>query len=90
MTSSISLSIGLGQTAELIALAQSQKLESIYGAVTIGDGWRFGHLHVRHKSIAQAITRFTIPDDWAQVMGILHFVTVRSWPKSSWGLIVIF
>jgi hypothetical protein len=57
--------------AELIALAQSRELESIYGAVTIGDAWRFGHLDAVHKRITQDITLFTIPDDLAQVMGIL-------------------
>jgi hypothetical protein len=57
--------------AELIALAQSQSLDSLYGAVTIGDAWRFGHLDAVRKTITQDIALFTIPDDLAQVMGIL-------------------
>jgi hypothetical protein len=57
--------------AELIALAQSQDLNSLYGAVTIGDVWRFGHLDAVRKQITQDIALFTIPDDLAQVMGVL-------------------
>jgi hypothetical protein len=57
--------------AELIALAQSQELDSIYGAVTIGDAWRFGHLDAVRQQVTQDIALYTIPDDLAQVMGIL-------------------
>ena len=57
--------------AELIALAQLQELESVYGAVTIGDAWRFGHLDAVNKTITQDIALYRIPDDLAQVMGVL-------------------
>jgi len=57
--------------AELIALAQLQELESIYGAVTIGDAWRFGYLDVVNKTITQDIALYRIPDDLAQVMNVL-------------------
>ncbi len=57
--------------AELIALAQSQDLASVYGAVTIGDAWRFGHLDAVKKTITQDIALYRIPDDLPQVMGTL-------------------
>jgi hypothetical protein len=57
--------------AELIALAQSQELDSVYGAVTIGDAWRFGHLDAVNKTITQDIALYRIPDDLSQVMGTL-------------------
>jgi hypothetical protein len=57
--------------AELIALAQSQELDSVYGAVTIGDAWRFGHLDAVNKTITQDIALYRIPDDLPQVMGTL-------------------
>ena len=57
--------------AELIALAQLQELESIYGAVTIGDAWRFGYLDAVNKTITQDIALYRIPDDLAEVMNIL-------------------
>ena len=57
--------------AELIALAQLQELECVYGAVTIGDAWRFGYLDAVKKTITQDIALYRIPDDLAQVMGVL-------------------
>lgn len=57
--------------AELIALAQLQELRSIYGAVTIGDAWRFGYLDAVNKTITQDIALYRIPDDLAEVMNIL-------------------
>ena len=57
--------------AELIALAQSQSLASVYGAVTIGDAWRFGYLDAVNKTITQDIALYRIPDDLPQVMGTL-------------------
>lgn len=57
--------------AELIALAQVQKVDVLYGAVTIGDAWRFGRLDAVHRQIIQDIKLFTIPDDLSQVVAIL-------------------
>ncbi len=57
--------------AELIALAQLQELDSIYGAVTIGDAWRFGYLDAVNKTIIQDIALYRIPDDLAQVINVL-------------------
>ena len=58
--------------AELIALAQSQSLASVYGAVTIGDAWRFGYLDAVNKTITQDIALYRIPDDLPQVIGTYH------------------
>ncbi len=63
--------------AELIALAQLQGLERVYGAVTIGDAWRFGHLDAVKKTITQDIALYRIPDDLAQVMSILVGILER-------------
>lgn len=57
--------------AELIALAQSQSLASVYCAVTIGNAWRFGYLDAVNKTITQDIALYRIPDDLSQVMGTL-------------------
>jgi hypothetical protein len=57
--------------AELIALSQAQELETLYGAVTTGEAWRFGQLDQNQKQITQDIKLFTVPDDLDQVMGIL-------------------
>jgi hypothetical protein len=57
--------------AELIALSEVQDLETLYGAVTIGDAWRFGRLDKTQKQITQDIKLFTVPDELMQVVGIL-------------------
>ena len=57
--------------AELIALAQSQSLASVYCAVTIGNAWRFGYLDAVNKTITQDIALYRIPNDLPQVMGTL-------------------
>jgi len=47
------LSRGFTQLAvELIALAQSEEQNVLYGAVTIGEAWRFGRLDATEKTIA--------------------------------------
>lgn len=57
--------------AELIALAQIQETDVLYGAVTIGDAWRFGKLDTTDKHITQDITLFTVPDDLGRILSIL-------------------
>ncbi len=57
--------------AEMIALAQSRELESLYGAVTIGDAWRFGFLDVAKKQVMQDFKLFTVPDDLGDLIRIL-------------------
>jgi hypothetical protein len=57
--------------SELIALAQSQSIKILYGAVTIGDAWRFGKLDAEQKQIIQDIPLFSIPDDLEQLLQII-------------------
>lgn len=57
--------------AELIALAQAQDAEILYGAVTIGDAWRFGKLDALHQKITQDIALLTVPDNLEQILRIL-------------------
>ncbi len=49
--------------AELIALAEVEENNILYGAVTIGDVWRFGKLNKTEQQITQDINLFKIPDD---------------------------
>jgi arsenate reductase-like glutaredoxin family protein len=66
------LSRGFTQLAtELIALAQAEDQNILYGAVTIGDAWRFGRLESSQKTIAQDITLYRIPDDLEELTRIL-------------------
>ena len=66
---------------ELIAMAQYQdeQPERLYGAVTVGDMWRFGLLECRAKRIVKDIDSFRIPLDLEQLfqvfLGILQPAT---------------
>ena len=57
--------------AEMIALAQVEDLETLYGAVTIGDAWRFGKLDQLSKTITQDISLYTVPGQLEQLLQIL-------------------
>ncbi|MEQ9369708.1 MAG: hypothetical protein RIG63_11875 [Coleofasciculus chthonoplastes F3-SA18-01] len=66
------LSRGFTQLAvELIALAQAEEKEVLYGAVTIGNVWNFGKLDVKELKIKQDITLYRVPDDLEQLAHIL-------------------
>ena len=66
------LTRGFTQLAvELIALAQVQEADVLYGAITIGDAWRFGLLDTAAKHITQDIALHTVPDDLDQILSIL-------------------
>lgn len=66
------LSRGFTQLAvELLALAQVEEKEVVYGAVTIGNAWNFGKLEVKESKIRQDITLYRVPDDLEELMGIL-------------------
>ncbi|MEB3231203.1 MAG: hypothetical protein VKJ64_09350 [Leptolyngbyaceae bacterium] len=56
---------------ELIALAQVQEVDRLYGAITTGEVWRFGKLDGIQKRIIQDITLFTVPDDLESLLRIL-------------------
>ncbi len=73
------LTRGFTQLAvELIALSHVEEQDILYGAVTIGDVWRFGRLDRSQKTIVQDINLFKIPDDLENlasvVVGILEGV----------------
>ncbi|MGK7891080.1 MAG: hypothetical protein AB4042_17260 [Leptolyngbyaceae cyanobacterium] len=56
------LSRGFTQlAAEMIALAEAEDQEIVYGAVTIGDGWRFGQLDRTTHTITQDILLYSVP-----------------------------
>ena len=71
------LTRGFTQLAvELIALSERDTLDTLYGAVTIGDAWRFGQLDALTKEVTQDITLYRVPDDLApltqRIVGILQ------------------
>ncbi len=61
---------------ELIALSYIEEQNVFYGAVTMGDVWRFGKLDRNSQQITQDINLFKIPDDLdslvRSLMGILQ------------------
>ena len=57
--------------AELIALAEIEDDNIFYGAVTMGDVWRFGKLDKIEKQIIQDLNLFKIPDDLENLAQIL-------------------
>ena len=71
------LTRGFTQLAvEMIALAQKKEQRIVYGAVTIGDVWRFGRLEAEMSCIVQDITLYRVPDDLQPltqiIVGILN------------------
>lgn len=65
---------GFNQLAvELIAVSQTLDRTSsyIYGAVTVGDIWRFGVLNREEPSIAKDINAYTVPTDLEDLFAIL-------------------
>ncbi|MEA5596491.1 hypothetical protein [Rivularia sp. UHCC 0363] len=76
------LTRGFTQLAvELIALSQVEEQNIYYGAVTIGDVWRFGKLNRIEQTIIQDINLFRVPDDLDDltkvIVGILQGVEVE-------------
>ncbi|NJN86807.1 MAG: hypothetical protein HC881_11465 [Leptolyngbyaceae cyanobacterium SL_7_1] len=58
------LTRGFTQLAvEIIALAKAKDQDKLYGAITIGDAWRFGILDRTEKHITQDIALYRVPDD---------------------------
>jgi len=56
---------------ELIALSQFEEKSILYGAVTIGDVWRFGKIDLNTQQIIQDINLFKIPDDLENLVQVL-------------------
>jgi hypothetical protein len=66
------LTKGFTQLAvELIALSEVEDHNIFYGAVTMGDIWRFGLLNRETKQIFQDINLFKIPDDIEELGKVL-------------------
>lgn len=66
------LSRGFTQLAvEMIALAEAEEQAIVYGAVTIGDGWRFGKLEQATRTITQDILLYSVPSQLQQLLQIL-------------------
>jgi hypothetical protein len=65
---------GFSQLAvELIALDQGNDTASpaLYGAITVGDFWRFGMLERQEKIIVKDIGAFRVPDDLEDLFKVL-------------------
>jgi len=66
------LTRGFTQLAvELIAISEVEEGDVFYGAVTIGDAWRFGRLEKTKQQIFQDVSLYRIPDDLEDLMKIL-------------------
>lgn len=57
--------------AELIAISEVEEGDVFYGAVTIGDAWRFGRLEKTKQQISQDVSLYRIPNDLEDLMKIL-------------------
>lgn len=66
------LTRGFTQLAvELIAISEVEEGDIFYGAVTIGDAWRFGRLEKTKQQILQDVSLYRITDDLENLMQIL-------------------
>lgn len=66
------LTRGFTQLAvELIALSHIEEQSVFYGAVTMGDIWRFGKLECNTQQITQDINLFKVPDDLDNLVSVL-------------------
>lgn len=66
------LTRGFTQLAvELIALSHIEEQNVLYGAVTMGDVWRFGKLDRSIQQITQDINLFKVPDDLDTLVRVL-------------------
>jgi hypothetical protein len=66
------LTRGFTQLAvELIAISEVEEGDVFFGAVTIGDAWRFGRLEKTKQQIFQDVSLYRIPNDLEDLMKIL-------------------
>ena len=56
---------------ELIAMSHVEEQNTLYGAVTMGDVWRFGRLDRSQQTIFQDINFFKVPDDLDDLIKIM-------------------
>ncbi len=62
--------------AELIGISQIEEQPFQFGAVTIGDVWRFGMLDVKAQQITEDITIYSLPDDLEALVRVLVGILV--------------
>lgn len=62
--------------AELIAIAELEELPVVYGAVTLGDVWRFGRCDRDRTTIVQDINLYTVPGNLATLTQILGGILI--------------
>ena len=71
---------GFNQLAvEMIALAKYEAddtPELLYGAITIGEVWRFAVLDKAAKSLAKDVHTYRFPEDLANIFAILNGILV--------------
>lgn len=66
------LTRGFTQLAvELIALAEWEEKDFLFGAVSIGESWRFGKYERRQKMITQDLNIYNVPADLDKIVRIL-------------------
>lgn len=66
--------------AELIALDRMERNDSpavLYGAITIGEVWRFALLERETKTIVKSVHTFRYPEDVAEILAILQGIIGR-------------
>ncbi|NJK76237.1 MAG: hypothetical protein HC849_31950 [Oscillatoriales cyanobacterium RU_3_3] len=56
---------------ELIAMSHVEDRDIFYGAVTMGDVWRFGKLDRETKTIFQDLNLFKVPDDLENLVKVM-------------------
>ena len=66
-------------SVELIALSQIEEQPFQYGAVTIGDVWRFGRLDIKTQQIIEDIKIYSLPDDLEDLMKVLVGIVERNY-----------
>ncbi|CAK0741334.1 conserved hypothetical protein [Gammaproteobacteria bacterium] len=66
--------------AELIALDKSEQADapaSLYGAVSIGELWRFGVLERTRRSIYKDLHTYRVPEDLEKIFAIILGITQK-------------
>ncbi len=75
--------LGFTQLAvELIANSHIEEQNVFYGAVTMGDVWRFGKLERNPQQITQDINLFKVPDDLDTLVRIRLGILEGEWKRS--------
>ncbi|MCG9886939.1 MAG: hypothetical protein MH825_15495 [Cyanobacteria bacterium] len=64
--------------AELIAIAELEELPFVYGAVTLGDVWRFGRCDRGRAIVEQDINLYTVPGNLNHLTQILGGILIHT------------